>query len=237
MNKSYHPFRAGMRDGIPVCLGYFAVSFTFGIKACILGLTPWQAFVFSVANVTSAGQFAGLDMIAYSAAYAEVAFAQLVINLRYCLMSTTLSQKLAQGVHPLHRFLMAFGVTDEIFALSAMRPGRLSPAYTYGLMAVAIPGWGFGTLFGALFGSILPESILSAFGIAIYGMFLAIIIPAARKERVVRLVVLAAMGLSLLFRLLPLLRAVSSGFQIIIVTLLVAGAAAALAPIGEEAKE
>ena len=230
-------FVRGLKDGIPVCLGYFAVSFTFGLKAVPLGLNAWQAFLFSVANVTSAGQFAGLEMIGYSAAYAEVALAQLIINLRYCLMSATLSQKLDPKVRSIHRFCMAYGVTDEIFALSAMREGRLSPWYSYGLMAVAIPGWGLGTLFGALFGGILPESALSALGIAIYGMFLAIIIPPARKNRVVRAVVLAAMLLSLGFSLLPLLKTISSGFQIIIITLAVSLTAAWLAPVDEEGKE
>ena len=230
-------YRAGLRDGIPVCLGYIAVSFTFGLKASALGLTAWQALLFSVANVTSAGQFAGLEMIGYGAAYAEVAFAQLVINLRYCLMSATLSQRLAAKTGLAHRAAMAYGVTDEIFALSAMRRGDLSPWYSYGLMSVAVPGWGLGTLLGALFGSILPDSLLSAFGIAIYGMFLAIIIPPARTNRVVRLVVLAAMGLSLLFSLLPVLRTVSSGFQIIIITLAVSCAAAWFAPVKEDAQE
>jgi len=233
MKEKLAIYRAGLKDGIPVCLGYIAVSFTFGIKASTLGITPWQAFLFSLLNVTSAGQFAGLDMITYGAAYMEVVFAQLIINLRYCLMSTTLSQKLARGLNPLHRFIMAFGVTDEVFALSAMYPGRLSPWYTYGLMSVALPGWGGGTLLGALFGSILPEALLSALGVAIYGMFLAIFIPVARKDRVVRLVVLAAMALSTLFAVVPLLNKVSAGFQIIIVTLLVSGVAAWLAPVKE----
>ena len=235
--ERWRSFRDGLKDGIPVCLGYFAVSFTFGLKAVPLGLNAWQAFLFSVANVTSAGQFAGLEMIAYSASYAEIALAQLIINLRYCLMSATLSQKLDRNTLTAHRFFMAYGVTDEIFALSAMRAGKLSPWYSYGLMAVAIPGWGFGTLFGALFGSILPSSVLSALGIAIYGMFLAIIIPPAKSDRVVRLVVLAAMALSLLFSVVPLLRTVSSGFQIILITLAVSLLAAWLAPIKEEDAE
>ena len=237
MNDKRQNFFAGLKDGIPICLGYFAVSFAIGVKAFELGIGPWQAFLYSVANLTSAGQVSGLEMFAYSASLAEVAFAQLVINLRYCLMSATLSQKLIRPVHTLHRFLMAYGVTDEVFALSAMRPGRLSPWYTYGLLAAAVPGWGFGTLFGALFSSLLPASLLSALGIAIYGMFIAIIVPPAREKPAVRTVVLIAMALSAAFAWVPLLSRVSTGFRIIIIALGVSAAAAVLAPVQEDAPE
>ena len=227
-------FRKGLRDGIPIGLGYFAVSFTFGIAAVSGGLSIWQATLISLTNLTSAGQFAGIGIIFAGGSMWELALTQLIINLRYSLMSFSLAQKFARDVAFAHRFGVAFGVTDEIFAISAALPGKLHPYYSYGAMCVAIPGWTFGTLFGAAFGSILPDFIMSALSVAIYGMFLAIIIPPAKKHRPVLAVVLAAMAISCLFAYVPVLKQVSSGFVIIITTVLVAGAAAYFAPVKEE---
>lgn len=223
----------GSRDGIAVALGYFAVSFTFGMAAAKNGLSIMQAVLISLTNVTSAGQFSGLDIIAANGTYVEIALTQLIINLRYCLMSFSLSQKLDRSRPQWHRYLMAYSVTDEIFALDASRPGLLSPSYHYGITSVAVPGWVLGTLAGALSGSLLPAFMISALGIAIYGMFLAIIIPPAKKDRTIMLVVLAAMGISFLFSALPGLKKITSGFVIILTTVIVAGAAAYLRPIQE----
>ena len=228
-------FTAGFKDGIPICLGYIAVSFTFGIMAKKVGISIFDAVLISLTNVTSAGQFAGLSLIASTASYIEMAITQLIINLRYCLMSCALSQKIDPEAPLFHRFLIAYGVTDEIFGVSICRPGSLRPSYSYGLMAVAIPGWVLGTLFGILSGNLLPAGIISALGIAIYGMFLAIIIPPAKEEKPVLLVVLSAVALSTLFTYTPVLNKISSGFQIILITVLVAGAAAILFPVKEEA--
>lgn len=230
-------YKNGMKDGIPVALGYFAVSFTFGIAAVTGGLSIWQAVLISLTNVTSAGQFAGLAIITSGGGYFEIALSQLIINLRYCLMSFSLAQKLEKKTANVHRYLMAYGVTDEIFALGASRKGDLPPAYHYGIMSIAIPGWVLGTLVGAFFGNILPAFIMSALGIAIYGMFLAIIIPPAKKERAVLYVVISAMVLSGLFAVTPVLKNISSGFVIIIITILVAAVAAWLAPVSEDTKE
>ena len=227
-------FKQGLRDGIPIALGYFAVSFTFGIMAVSGGLTIWQAGLISLTNLTSAGQFAGLGIIVAGGSYWEMALTQLIINLRYCLMSFSLSQKLRRDVSWSHRYAVAFGVTDEIFGVSISQPGRVSPFYNYGAMAVAIPGWVLGTLIGGFSGSVLPGFIMSALSVAIYGMFLAVIIPPARKSKAVFGVVVAAMAVSSLFALVPVLKRVSSGFVIIITTLLVAGAAAWLCPVKEE---
>jgi len=227
-------FKRGMRDGIPIALGYFAVSFTFGMAAVTGGLTIGQAVLISMTNLTSAGQFAGLGIIAASGSYWEMAMTQLIINLRYCLMSFSLSQKLEKKVNPLHRYLVAFGVTDEIFGVSAAQEGRVSPYYNYGAMSVAIPGWTFGTLAGAVLGNVLPDFLTSALSVAIYGMFLAIIIPPAKANKAVMLVVIGAMAVSSLFAVVPLLRNISSGFVIIITTLLIAGLAAYFFPIKEE---
>lgn len=223
-----------MKDGIPIGLGYFAVSFTFGIAAVSAGIPTFGAALISLTNVTSAGQFAGLTIIAANGTLLEMALTQFIINLRYCLMSFSLAQKLNQNTPFVHRFLMAFGVTDEIFAIGVSHKGKLPPSYHYGAMAVAIPGWVTGTALGAVFGNILPAFIMSALGIAIYGMFLAIILPPAREDKTILCVVLAAMTLSALFYITPVLKEISSGFVIIITTVLVAGVAAFIKPIHEE---
>lgn len=227
-------FIQGLKDGIPIMLGYFVVSFTFGIMAVSSGVSVLQATVLSLVNLTSAGQFAGLDIIIAGGSLWEMVLTQLVINLRYCLMSFSLSQKLQRGISPVHRFFVAYGVTDEIFGVSAAREGRLNPWYSYGLICVAVPGWTLGTLVGAVAGNILPKVLVSALSVAIYGMFLAVVIPPAKKNRAVLAVVLGAMALSTLFSAAPVLKEVSSGFAIIIITLLAAGTAAYFCPVKEE---
>ena len=227
-------FTAGFKDGIPICLGYIAVSFTFGIMAKKVGISIFDAVLISLTNVTSAGQFAGLSLIASTASYIEMAITQLIINLRYCLMSFSLSQKLEKGVSNGHRLAVAFGVTDEIFGISASQPGKVSAFYNYGAMCVAIPGWTLGTLVGGISGSLLPDFMLSALSVAIYGMFLAIIIPPSKKSRPVLGVVVASMAVSTIFAVTPVLKQVSSGFMIIITTLLVAGLAAYFCPLEEK---
>lgn len=224
-------YQNGLRDGVAVALGYFAVSFTFGMASAADGLSILQAVLISLTNVTSAGQFSGLAVIAAGGTYIEIALTQLVINLRYCLMSFSLAQKLNRTAPHWHRYLMAYSVTDEIFALDASLDRALTPAYHYGITSVAVPGWVLGTLAGAVSGNILPSFVISALGVAIYGMFLAIIIPPARQNRAVLLVVLSAMGLSFLFSILPVLNRITSGFVIIITTVTVASIAAWLKPI------
>ena len=232
MNKA--GFRKGIQDGIPIGAGYFAVSFTFGMMAVSGGLTPWQAVLISLTNLTSAGQFAGLGIIVACGSMWEMVLTQLVINLIYCLMSFSLSQKLEKNVSTGHRLAVAFGVTDEIFGVSASQEGRISPWYNYGVMSMAIPGWTLGTLVGAVLGNVLPGFLVSALNVAIYGMFLAVIIPPAKKNRAVFGVVIGAMALSTVFAEVPVLNKVSSGFVIIITTVVVAGLAAHFCPISEE---
>ena len=227
-------FKKGLKDGVPIGLGYFAVSFAFGMMAVSGGLTVWQAVLISLTNLTSAGQFAGLDIMIMGGTYWEMALTQLIINLRYCLMSFSLGQKLERDKPWAHRFVVAFGVTDEIFGVSASQEGKLNPFYNYGAMCMGIPGWTLGTLLGAVSGNILPAFIISALSVAIYGMFLAVIIPPAKKSRAVLGVVIFAMAVSSLFAYVPVLNRVSSGFVIIITTILVAGTAAVLCPIPEE---
>ncbi|MCD8223649.1 MAG: AzlC family ABC transporter permease [Clostridiales bacterium] len=234
MNNHFVLFRRGAADGVPIGLGYLAVSFTFGIMASGAGLSVPQAVIMSAANITSAGQFAALGIIQAGSSFFEMAMTQFVINLRYCLMSCSLSQKLDPRLPLFHRLFVSYGVTDEIFGVSVSRPGTLDPFYSYGLMSVAIPGWVFGTFLGALSGDLLPARLLSALNVALYGMFLAIVIPPARENRVLAGVILVAMLFSLAFQHLPVLSSISSGFRIIILTVLIAGAAAFLFPRKED---
>ena len=237
MKSNPECWKDGFKDGIPICLGYIAVSFTFGIMARKAGLTTFQAVLISAVNVTSAGQFAGLGLIGAGATYIEMAITQFVINLRYCLMSCSLSQKLSRNMPFFHRFFMAYGVTDEIFGVSVCREGNLSPWYSYGLMSAAVPGWTFGTFLGAVSGNLLPQRLLSALGVSLYGMFLAVILPPARKNKVLMGIILVSMGASLLFASIPVLSGISSGFKIIILTLVIAGGAAFLFPVKEERED
>lgn len=230
-------FLSGLKDGMPICFGYFAVSFAFGIQAAGIGLSVFEASVLSALNVTSAGQFAALGIIAAGASLIELAFTQLIINLRYFLMSCALSQKLSPNLPLGHRLGIAYGMTDEIFAVSVSQKEPLSPFYSYGLIAVAIPGWVLGTALGAAAGNILPAVLTNALGIAIYGMFIAIILPPAKENRVVAGVVVLSMVLSALFTYLPVLCNISSGFRIIVITLITAGGAALLFPIPDEPAE
>ena len=228
-------FRKGLKDGVPIGLGYFAVSFTFGMMAVADGLSIWQAVLISLTNVTSAGQFAGLDIMVMNGSYWEMALTQLIINLRYCLMSFSLAQKFRRDESPVHRYIAAFGVTDEIFGISASQPGKISTFYNYGAMCVAIPGWVLGTLAGAISGNLLPDFMMSALSVAIYGMFLAIIIPPARDNRIIGTIVVISMAASFLFTKAPVLCQISSGFRIIILTILIAGIAAYFFPVKEDA--
>ncbi len=233
MSENGLQWRKGVRDGIPIALGYLAVSFSFGIVAKKAGLTAFQGPLMSVVNLTSAGQFAALGLIASGASYWEMALTQLVINLRYCLMSCALSQKLGERTHFAHRFFLAFGVTDEIFGVSVLREGKLNPFYNYGLMSVAVPGWTLGTFLGIVSGSLLTPRITSALGVAIYGMFLAVIVPPARERRVLSWLIPFSMLMSLLFAEASFFAGTSPGMKIIVLTVLISGAAAILFPMGE----
>lgn len=226
-------FLRGLKHGVPIGLGYLSVSFTFGIKAVADGLTPLQALLISMTNLTSAGQFAGLPLMIAQASVVEAALTQLVINLRYALMSLSISQKMDEDMNTPRRMLFAFANTDEIFAVASAQPGRVGHVYLEGLMIAPYIGWTLGTLLGAVAGTLLPEFVRTCLGIAIYGMFLAIILPPARKEHPVRVVVLAAVGLSLCFRYLPLLSQVSSGFVIIICAVAASALGAVLFPVKE----
>lgn len=227
-------YKKGMRDGIPIGLGYFAVSFTLGIAAKKAGMSAVQASLMSAVMLASAGQFAGIGMIASGAGFGEIIVTEIVVNLRYLLMSSALSQKIDKELPFYHRLLMAYEVTDEIFGIAMSAEGKLNPAYMYGAVTVAAPGWVLGTFLGSVVGMVLPGRIMSALSVALYGMFLAIVIPPSRKSRIVAVVVVMSMLASAVFSLLPVLREITSGFQIIILTVLLAGVAAILCPIKTE---
>lgn len=223
----------GIRDGIPIAVGYFSVSFTFGMMAVQSGISPFHAVLISLLNLTSAGQFAGLTVIVSNASLMEMALTQLVVNIRYALMSVSLSQKLDDSVKMRSRLLIAYGNTDEIFAVASSKPGTVGAKYLYGLILLPVLGWVGGTLAGAVASTLLPGTVISALGVALYGMFIAIVVPPAKEHKEVRTVVLIALLLSCAFYYLPVLRQVSSGFMIIICTVAAAAVGAVLFPLKE----
>lgn len=224
-------FKKGILDGIPIALGYLSVSFTFGMMATQNGLPAWIAVLISMTNLTSAGQFAGTALIISGGLLLEIAVTTLVINLRYMLMSLSLSQKLDPSMSTLERCLLAFGNTDEIFAVAMQQQGYVNARYLSGLILTPYFGWFLGTLIGATATGLLPESMRSALGIAIYGMFIAIIVPPACKLRPVAVTVLLSAGLSCVLRYTPGLRHLSSGWVIILCALVASTAAALLYPV------
>ncbi len=227
-------FLIGLRHGLPIGLGYLSVSFAFGIFSLGQGLSIWETLLISMTNLTSAGQLAGVPIIAAGGSPAELAVTQLVINLRYSLMSVSLSQKLHESVDHPHRLAVAFFNTDEVFAVASSRTEPLTKSYLYGLGVCPYLGWSLGTLAGALAGDILPASLNSALGITIYGMFVAIVIPAMRERRATTWCVLLAVVLSCAFRYLPLLSRVSSGFAMILCAVAASALLAYLAPLEQE---
>ena len=221
-------FCEGMRDGVPIALGYFAVSFSLGIAARKAGLTPVQGFFASLLNNASAGEYAAFSLIASGATYLEVA------NARYLLMSCALAQRFAPGTPFFHRLIIGYDVTDELFGITIARPGWLNPFYTYGAIALAAPAWAAGTACGIIAGNLLPLRAVSALSVALYGMFLAIIIPPARKSKVVAALVAISFALSFVCTYLPGISALSDGTRTILLTVAISCAAAILFPVKQE---
>lgn len=230
---SNYTFVRGMRDGVPICLGYFAVSFALGIAGRGVGMNAVQAFVMSLTMVASAGQFAAITLIGAGAGIIEMITTTVVVNLRYLLMSCSLTQKLSPETKLLHRLALSYCMTDEIFGLSISVDGFLRPVYTYGITVISVSGWCLGTVLGVVAGNILPALVTNALGVAMYGMFLAIIIPPAKENHFLGALVAVSMAASGLFSVLPYLKAISSGFRVIILTILIAGIAAVIHPMEE----
>ncbi|MBE6644327.1 MAG: AzlC family ABC transporter permease [Ruminococcaceae bacterium] len=227
-------FKIGVRDGIPIGLGYLSVSFAFGIFAVASGLSVWETLLISMLNLTSAGQLAGVPIIAAGGSLFELGLTQLVINLRYSLMSISLSQRLGESVRVRDRFLISFANTDEVFAVSSGREELLGRRYFLGLIIPPYLGWTLGTLLGALAGNILPGVITSALGIAIYAMFVAIVVPVVRRNAKTALAVFSAILLSCLFFYTPVLNKIPSGFVIVICAVSVSALFALICPIDSE---
>ena len=229
-------FKQGITDGLPICFGYLSVAFAFGIFAGKNGLSILEALAISMTNVTSAGQLAAVPIIASGGTLIELAVTQIIINLRYALMSVSLSQKLGKSVNMLDRFIIAFVNTDEVFAVASSNKLNVGKKYLYGLILTPYLGWSLGTLLGSVAGDILPQSVTSALGLAIYGMFIAIVVPSMKKSRATSGCVLTAILLGCLFRYLPVLKSVPQGFVIIICAVFASALFAYIAPHSEEAE-
>lgn len=230
-------YARGLKAGVPIGLGYLAVAFTLGIAAKNAGLTAFQATLTSFLINASAGEFVGFTLIGAGASYLEVAIMELVANARYLLMSFSLSQKLSSKTGILHRMLIGWYVTDEVFGVSISAPGYLNPFYTYGAISLACPGWAVGTCLGVIVGNILPASLVSALSVGLYGMFIAIFVPPSKTSKVIAGLVIISMALSFAFNRIPVFDGVSSGVKTIILTVAISAAAALLFPIREVKKD
>ena len=227
-------FTKGIRDGIPIALGYFSVSIAFGLMAVESGCTWVEAMLISLTNLTSAGQFAGVTVLAHMGTYIEMALTQLVINSRYALMGISLSQKVNARFKGLWRVILGFAITDEIFAVAIGQEGEISRRYFAGLAIIPIIGWTSGTIVGAVLGNIMPEIITSALGVALYGMFIAVVVPKARENIHVLAVVIIAVAISVALRYIPVFSGISAGFAIIICAVIASAAGAVFFPVKED---
>lgn len=224
-------FHKGIKDGIPIALGYFSVSIAFGLMAAEAGCTAFEALLISFTNLTSAGQFAGLTIIAELGTLVEMALSQFIINLRYMLMAISLSQKVDDDFKGIWRWILGFAITDEIFAVAIQNPGKIKRNYFMGLTIIPIIGWTLGTLGGALLGNILPAIITNALGVALYGMFIAVVVPKARDDSHVFVAVCIAVAISVALKYIPAFVNLSGGFAIIICTVVASLIAAVLFPV------
>lgn len=229
-----YAFLEGIRDGIPIGLGYLAVSFSLGVAAKSAGLSVFQGFLASLLNNASAGEYAGFTVIAANSAYLEMALITLVANARYLLMSCALSQHLPPRLPVRHRLLLGHYITDELFGITIARSGSFTPFYTYGAVSFAAPCWAVGTALGVIAGNTLPPRVISALGVALFGMFLAVIVPPARKNKVIAGCVLAGFTASFCAARLPLTGKLSEGTRTIILTVIISAAAALLFPVQQQ---
>ncbi len=230
-------FLSGMRDGLPIGLGYFAVAFSLGIAAKDAGLSAFQGFLASLLTNASAGEHAVFNLIKAAAPYIEVALITLITNARYLLMGCALSQRMSPQTPLIHRLIVGFDITDEIFGISIAQKGRLNPYYTYGAMLTSIPFWASGTALGIVMGNLLPLRVVSALSVSLYGMFIAIIIPPCKKDKVIACLVPISFFLSALLAYTPLFSSLSEGNRTIILTVAISAAAALLFPVKEEVRD
>ena len=236
-NSRMAVFKEGIHDGIPISLGYFVVSFTLGIPAAAAGLTPLEGFVTSLLNNASAGEYAAFTVMAADAPYIEMAIMTLVANARYMLMSCVISQRMAPETPLIHRMGVGFDLTDEIFGITVARPGPVDPFYNYVAMTAAMPGWAGGTALGILAGNVLPENIVSALSVALFGMFLWVIVTPARTDKAVGVLICMSFLASLAASLAPYISDLSGGTRTILLTVVLAAAAAVLKPVEDDRGE
>ena len=227
-------FALGIQNGIPIGLGYFAVSFSLGIAAKAAGMTPFQGFMASLLTISSSGEYAGFRLMASQAAYLELAVMTFVANARYLLMSCSLSQKFSPDTPLYHRFTIGAAVTDELFGLAIGRPGWLNTSYYYGAMLSSVPMWAIGTALGIIMGSILPANVVSALSVALYGMFLAVVIPAGRKNKTILVLIILSFTASTIASCIPALSNISEGTKIIILTVVISALASIIKPVPNE---
>lgn len=225
----------GVRDAMPVCMGYFAVAFSLGIAAGNAGFNAFQGFLLSVTSVSSSGEYAGILLFSEGAGYVELALMILIANARYILMSCAISQKFAPDTKLIHRLLIGFGLTDEMFGLGIMTPGYLRPSYMYSAMFTSISGWALGTLFGVMVGNILPPVFIEAMNVAIFAMFLAIVIPPGKHNHKILGAVFASFAASLAATYAPVISGFSSGTRVLILTVIIASVTAFLFPVEDSA--
>ncbi len=237
MKKQAYTFAEGLRDGLPIGFGYLSVSFGFGIAVVAAGLSPLLALFISMTNETSAGQMAGLSILIAAGSLVEMALTQLVINIRYSLMAISLSQRLDKSFTTPWRLFLSFSITDEIFAVASTKRERIGTRYFTGLSLAPYIGWALGTILGALAGAILPDIVRASLGLMLYGMFIAIIIPPARRERGVLFAVAIAIGLSCILYYVPLFGFISGGFALIISAVIASALAAWLFPVASPDEE
>lgn len=228
------PFTSGMRDGVPIGLGYYAVAFSIGIVASKAGLTWWMGAISSFLTRASAGEYGVYSLVAVNAAIMEVIGLSLVANMRYLLMTAALTQKFRPGTSLLKRIMVALCVTDEVFGISIAYPGYLAPSYTFGAMLVSTVMWSAGCASGIVAGDVLPVNVVSALSVALYGMFIAIIIPPAKKDRGVLIAVICSFVLSGLCAVMPVLCEMNSGTKTIVLTIIISAVAAFVKPITTE---
>lgn len=230
-------FAAGLKDGIPIALGYFAVAFTLGIVARNAGISALTSALFSATCISSTGEYVGFTLIGENAAYIEIAIMTLVANARYLLLSCALSQKFSDKMRFIHRFFIGIFVTDEIFGISIACKESLNPFYPYGAAAISVPAWALGTALGVMMGNVLPGNVVSALSVGIYGMFIAIIVPPSKENKIIAAFVVIAMIASYLSSRIPAIATVSSGTRIIIITVVISSIAAIMFPVKDSKEE
>ncbi|SFC95720.1 AzlC family ABC transporter permease [Clostridium uliginosum] len=232
--RNLDDYIAGLKKGIPIALGYISVSITFGMMAARGGLSPFMALIISMTNLTSAGQFAGIGLIFNTASYLEIALTMFIINIRYMLMSLSLSQKLQRKIPLIQRCVISFGITDETFTLASLEEGDISSEFMLGIITLPYLGWALGTFIGAITTTILPNSLQDALGIALYAMFIALIIPQVKISKPIFIVVLIAIIFSCLFKFVPYLNKVSCGFAVIMSSIIASIIGAYFFPVKED---